>query len=240
MSYIQRTPDHRYIYDGNTYPGVTSILRVIDKSDALMSWASRQTAEAALAMLPTLPTLLESVGPSGAVAAMTARSSWKKDEAAQLGTTVHALAEAIVRGELAQIPPEAADHVRHYAEWWKASGWKVSTTEAMVVNPEMGYGGTFDLLARDADNRRVLADVKTGRGIYWEGALQLAAYGMAQVIEVGGTIYEMPAIDRYVILHVTREGMREVEVSVGSLERAAFAAALTLSAWRETVKGRKL
>jgi len=39
---ITRDRWHHYTYAGQTYPGVTSILRVLDKSDALMAWASRK------------------------------------------------------------------------------------------------------------------------------------------------------------------------------------------------------
>ena len=54
---ITRDRWHRYTYEGITYPGVTSVLRVLDKSDALMAWASRNTAEAALAQLDHLASL---------------------------------------------------------------------------------------------------------------------------------------------------------------------------------------
>ena len=37
---IQRTQDHRYIYQGVTYPGVTKVLGVLDKSGPLMVWAA--------------------------------------------------------------------------------------------------------------------------------------------------------------------------------------------------------
>ena len=55
-----------------------------------------------------------------------------------------------------------------YAAWWKASGWRLRLSEAMLVNPMMGYGGTLDLLAYDRDGRTVLADIKTGKGVYQE------------------------------------------------------------------------
>ena len=73
---ITRDRYHRYTYEGTTYPGVTSILRVLDKSDALMAWASRNTAEAALAQLDHLAGLRDTVGPEGVVKALTARSGW--------------------------------------------------------------------------------------------------------------------------------------------------------------------
>ena len=36
-SAITRSADHRYTYEGTVYPGVTSILGVLDKSGPLMS-----------------------------------------------------------------------------------------------------------------------------------------------------------------------------------------------------------
>jgi len=243
VSEITRSTDHRYTYHGLTYPGVTSILRIIDKSDALMSWAARMTAEAALANIGTLPHLLETVGPEGVVRALTARGAWQRDEAAALGTEVHHLAD-----QLAQvlplpetISPIAAVYARHYLAWWQSSGWTLRASEAMLVNPELGYGGTLDLLCRDRDGRTVLADIKTGRAVYHETALQLAAYGMAELIEAPEIgLCTMPAVDRYVVVHVTGDGVREVEMAVGGPEAAAFQAAMILSAWRQSTKGRKL
>lgn len=240
MRFIERSADHHYTFDGVTYPGVTSILKVYDKSDALMAWASRMTAEAAVAMGESLVPLIATVGPEGAVKALTARSAWQRDEAASIGTEIHGLADLLHRGEqLPELSPVVAERVKHYAGWFAASGWKIRATEAAVVNPEVGYGGTFDLLAYDPDGRTVLADIKTGKGVYRETALQLAAYGMAKWLDMGdGTLYAMPDIARYAVLHVTASGVREIEMLVGKAERDAFRACLTLSTWREQTKGR--
>lgn len=236
---ITRSADHRYTFEGSTYPGVTSILRIIDKSDALVAWASRMTAEAAIGLLPLLPSMMANVGAEGVTRALTARSSWKRDEAAALGTDIHAMADQIHRGvELPDMPEATKLRVDHYLKWWDASGWTIRATEALLVNTEDGYGGTLDLLARDRDGRTVLADVKTGKAIYKEVALQLAAYGNAMYVQFDDQLYTMPAIDRYCVLHVTAEGVREVELAIGDLERNAFRAAMVLSAWRDSMKGK--
>ncbi len=239
---INRSADHRYTYDGKTYPGVTSILDVLDKSGPLMAWASRQTAEAAIANVPHLTEMLESVGPEGVVKALTARSSWKRDEAAQLGTDVHDLADRHVRGEAMadDLPDGIRERIVKYAEWWQASGWSLRASEAMVINPEMQYGGTMDLYAWDRDHKSVLADVKTGKGVYKEAILQMTAYGDASYIETEQGFFTMAPPDRYVILHVTTAGVREVEVNVGNLERLAWAAVRDLHDWVESMKGKKL
>ena len=237
---ISRSVDHKYTYAGKTYPGVTSVLKVIDKSDALMAWAARQTAEAALANLDGLLGLRATVGDEGVIKALTARSGWKRDEAAQLGTEVHRLADLVIRGEQPVIPENAVAHVRNYREWWEASGWTLRASEALLVHPTFGYGGTLDLLCYDRDRKTVLADIKTGKGIYREAVLQLTAYGLAELIQSEAGVFAMPKVDRYVILHVTADGMREVEVEVGTLEKVAWGACLDLYQWAETTKGKRL
>lgn len=239
---IQRTTGHDYIYEGQTYPGVTGILKVLDKSGPLMAWAAKQTAMAAIEMHANggLNSLLNSVGDAGAISALTSRSNWTRDTAAQLGTEIHALADLIVRGQpTPPIPEHQRNHVLHYAQWWKDSGWKLRLSEAVIVNPSVGYGGTFDLLAYDRDGRTVLADVKTGKGVYREAILQLAAYGMAPIVSPMGSTeaYPMPAPDRYVVLHVTAEGVRVIELNVGMAERNAFIDCVDLDLWFKSVKG---
>jgi hypothetical protein len=250
---IQRSADHRYTFNGVTYPGVTSVLKVIDKSDALMAWAARQTAEAAIGMLSPeygnetapLVMLMSTVGPEGVVKALTSRSSWKRDEAAQLGTDVHDLADQLMRGLSPEIPDHARKHVQNYADWLASAGWTLRASEAMLVNPEWGYGGTLDLLAYDRDGKTVIADIKTGRSVYREAVLQLTAYSEAQYLqreEHGQTqVFTMPRPDRYVILHVTADSpVREVEVNVGALEKVAWGACLDLYQWTEATKGKRL
>jgi hypothetical protein len=239
---ITRSADHRYTYAGKTYPGVTSILKIIDKSDALMSWAARQTAEAAIGLgAEQLSRLLDNVGNEGTVKALTSRSSWKRDAAAQLGSDVHAIADRLIRGQdVVGIAENVRKHVEHYGDWWVTSGWTLRTSEAMLVHPTFGYGGTLDLLARDRDGRTVLADIKTGKGVYREAVLQLTAYGLAELIQTEAGIFTMPAVDRHVILHVTADGVREIEVPVGTLEKVAWGACLDLHQWAETTKGKRL
>jgi hypothetical protein len=254
---ITRSIDHQYTYEGRTYPGVTGILKVLDKSGPLMSWAARQTAEAFVDSMRgemagsgrewdagPLVQLLKNVGAEGVVKAMTSRSAWKNDEAKDLGTEVHDLADRINSGR--ELPPNlspaAKARAEHYAEWLLASGWNVKISEAYILSPKGGYGGTLDILARDRDGRAVLADIKTGKGVYRETVLQLAAYGMAELIQPVGAqqAFPMPAVDRYVVLHVTATGVREIEVPIGDADRQAFYACMNLTAWSDAQKGRAL
>lgn len=253
---ISRSADHMYTYEGQVYRGVTGVLDVVDKSGPLMHWAAKQTAEAAVDMAIAgggLETLLATVGREGTIQALTLRKNWKKDEAAKLGTEVHRLADLVVRGE--PTPPMDAvtrTRVLGYAAWWKASGWTLRLSEAMLVNPTCGYGGTLDLLCYDADGRTVLADIKTGgkwgRKAYETEILQLTAYAGAEYIQPAvdnllideQKVYPMPKVDRHVILHVAAEGVHDIDVSVGTHEWIAWIACLDLAGWRDSVKGKRL
>ncbi len=239
---IQRSADHFYTYEGERYPGVTGILDILDKSGPLMGWAAKMTAEAAVEAAALLPGMLEVSGADGVIKFLTARRNWKLDEARDLGTDVHAMAELVVKGEPTPSMTETTrERVLHYAAWWKASGWTLRLAEAMVVFPTHRYGGTFDLLCYDRDGRTVLADIKTGKGVYREVALQLAAYGLAPIVAPTGSpkAYPMPKIDRYVVLHVTTAGVREVEIAVGTAEHMAWLACIDLHSWAESMKGKK-
>jgi len=162
-----------------------------------------------------------------------------------LGTQVHVLAEYVVRGELVPFDggsEKAMLYARNYAQWWQSSGWTLRLAEAMVVHTDVGYGGTFDLLARDSEGRTVLADIKTGSKVDKAAILQLTAYGMAPRVQPNGSdrLYPMPIPDRYVVLHVNADKVREVEIDVGQPERMAFLDCVDLHCWLEAKKGLRL
>lgn len=249
---ITRSIDHRYTYQGITYPGVTSIIESVGSSfGAAAGWGAKQTADAAIRLLPELPKMLDTVGEAGVRSLLTAKKNWTRDEAANLGSDVHHLADLLVHGKpLPEMTAAQKTRVDHYARWWESAGWRVRLSEAMVVHPGRmdadvptvyGWGGTFDLMAYDPDGRTVLADIKTGN-VYPKVALQLAAYGMASLVQPAdsGTVYPMPMPDRYVILHVTADGCEEKEVSIGTPERMAYLAALDIHHWLDSMKGKRL
>lgn len=239
---ITRTPDHVYTYNGVQYPSVTTVLKVLGATFQQASRYGANQAARAVADLIELGALMptwEAEGREGFVKGIAASATRKRDEAAVIGTDVHALADQIARGESPTVPAHLKPHVDHYAAWWAASGWTLRASEAMLVHTVFKYGGTLDLLARDQQGRTVLADIKTG-GVYKEAVLQLTAYSMAELIQTDAGLFTMPKADRFVILNVTAEGVRPVEVSVDSIEMIAWGAALDIHQWAETMKGKRL
>ena len=55
---ITRDRYHRYTYEGTIYPGWTSIGKIVDKSEALMTWATRRAVAGVLDQLDALPAML--------------------------------------------------------------------------------------------------------------------------------------------------------------------------------------
>jgi len=232
---ITRDRYHRYTHQGVTYPGVTGIIGVMGKGEGLMTWACRQAVSGVLDQLDTLPSMLANNDREKVVNMLAARSAWDRDKAANRGSDIHDHADRIVTGQaLGKVSADHAPQVDAYRAWWESSGWTLRTSEAFVLHPDIGYGGTFDLLARDEEGRTVLADLKTGKGVYPEYRVQLAAYGMATLIArpEDTATYPMPAIDRYVVLHLT-DRVRVIDLDVGDLDRQAFRDCVSLTRWKD-------
>jgi hypothetical protein len=244
---VIRTQDHRYIWTDpitgvvHTMPGVTGMLQTLWKGHGLDSWRDRTIAEAALSLHQdgTLATLLATVGEAGAIGALKEAAKAKRDVAGRLGSEVHRMADELNHGRTPVGDAKALSYATAYQEWWQASGWRLRLSEAIVIFPSQGYGGTFDLLAYDQDGGTVLADVKTG-SVYREAILQLTAYGQCPLVSPMGsdTVYPMPRPDRYVVLDVKPEGVRPIEINVGQAEMMAWADVIDLYKWQQSVKGK--
>jgi hypothetical protein len=79
-------------------------------------------------------------------------------------------------------------------------------TEASVFNTTEKYAGTLDAIVHMND-ARYLMDVKSGKGVYPEVGLQLAAYRYAEFIGLpDGSEEPMPQVDGAVVLHLPDEG----------------------------------
>ena len=143
--------------DGTQVPGVTTIIGRFKDSGALIQWAYRQ----GVAGVPLYAA---------------------RDEAADVGTLVHALVEADLRGEKhPPIPAALEDRVisgySAWLDWWRQSMIEVVATEIPLVSERYRFGGTPDAIGRDPAGRTVLLDWKTSNGVYTDMLIQLAAYG---------------------------------------------------------------
>ena len=193
---------------------VTTLLNQAAKPQ-LVKWAARAAAEYAgdhwddLAGMPL----------SERVRRITTGPDLARDKAAARGTQIHAWAEDLLAGRPVEVPDEHTATVTGLARWWEASGWTAARSEAQVWDVEdpdcgfCGYAGTADLIATDRDGRLVLADFKTGAGVWPDAAVQVAAYAAATNLVTGlGEDTVMPLIDRLCVLHVRPDGTTLHEV----------------------------
>jgi len=142
--------------DGRRVPGTTTILSVLAKP-ALVSWANKLG--------------LEGIDSTKYV-----------DTAARIGTLAHYL----VQCDLTEETPDTSEYGKleidqaensllSYYEWKKSRSIKALENELPLVSEKYGYGGTIDCYCL-MDGDYWFLDFKTGKAIYPEMLIQLAAY----------------------------------------------------------------
>jgi hypothetical protein len=239
--YYANYPDHPKA-NGLAMPGVTSVISKVDKSGPLIAWAKGVTADAALDNLERVSDMAAKNGRSVAKAWLTSMATAESDRAKDLGSRVHLLAEQIERGATPDVEPIAVPYIDAYRRFRADYAPVFKSLERFVANLDRGYGGTFDWLAYldlGRGPKLTLGDTKTGKGVYAETRLQLAALGAAEFIGLPNDPkrYPLPKIEQYALLHVRPEayarGYQLYRVDVNQADRDAFFGALAIYRWSE-------
>jgi len=148
--------------NGNKLPSVTEILGGLGwKYAPLMQWANK-------------------IGREGKTLNEGSRDAMK------IGTIAHDMIEDFVLGrpqrehdEPAELLLPARGCLRKFEDWWFENKWdqrfQVLATEVAMVDRVRRYGGTADLVGL-LDGVPVVLDYKTGKSVYAETGIQLAAY----------------------------------------------------------------
>jgi hypothetical protein len=230
---LVRDARHRYSWNGGPwYPSVTTVLGIKNKP-ALLGWAKRETAACAVRNLEVLERMVKSGGPLAAVEWLKRIPDHQRDAAADLGTQVHAMAEALGRGEPVSIDESLGPYLASYRrDFLEAFHPRFLAVEAMVCSERYEYGGTADSFVEIA-GEIWLVDIKTGSGVYPDTALQLAGLARAQFIGFPGdpVQYPVPFATKFGILHVRPEGAKLYPVTVNRETAAAFLDARRLYGW---------
>jgi hypothetical protein len=233
---LARTSDqgHRvYEWQGRAFPSVTAILSGGIPKPALPKWAAREAARYAVAHANRLAGL-----PAEVAEAEIKQAPWAaRDGRADLGSAVHALVEARITGRSV---PELPDAVERQASGYLAGferfcdQWRPSwlACEATVFSLAHGYAGTLDAIAVLCGDVLTLLDVKTGRRVYPEVGLQLAAYAHADFIGTpDGQTLPLPEVEAAAVLHLRPRSYALCPVRVDPPVFAAFRAALGVFEW---------
>jgi hypothetical protein len=168
--------EHVYTFNGTPVGGVTSILRTINKP-ALIQWAASVAANHVKAHY------LEGMSKNDmdllCREAATAHNKFK-NEAANIGTEVHAVVEASLKGKpLPRISTEQAmSACNAFMDWRQKADIRPIANEQILFSKQWWYAGTADIIA-NIDGQLTIADIKTSSGIYPEMFMQIGAYTAA-------------------------------------------------------------
>lgn len=218
-----------YVLPSGRYPSVTTIISALEKP-ALPRWAAKAVAQYAVGEWRSLSALIES-DPDAAVDLLQ-RAPWRSTErAADLGTHIHEIAEALAgEAEMPDIRDEAQPYVEGFLAAVEEHDIRPSHVEVTVAHRTLGYAGTADMIAT-VDGVPAVVDIKTGKGVYAETALQLSAYRHAEILVRDGQETPMPAVEAGYVLHVRPRRTRLLPVSCGEDEFAAFVALQSVWTW---------
>jgi len=220
MSLVFTESNHRYKLDGKPVTGVTTILNGGIPKPALVWWAGGVVAKFVVdpENAGTVAELLAGDQDS-AVKFLQLLPNQERDSAAERGTEVHDLAEKLATTGEVDAPEELVGFIEGYLDF--LDRWQITPVlvEVVLANREHWYSGKVDLLATspllmsqaDIDAGKVIQiDLKTSKGVYFETALQTAAYARAEFYMDGGKEVPMPEVVKTFVAHVTpldREGI---------------------------------
>mgnify|MGYP001563776596 CR=1 FL=1 len=211
---------------------VTGATGIVDKSRVLMQWATRLNADYLREWVQKNPlteeNLMEAIGKSQEY------YNEKKEEAADIGSQVHAFAQnyalhQLKRGELPQItddmPIGVINGISAFLTWVDENHVEFIDVEKLVYSKQHDYVGLADAVAK-VHGLLTMIDYKTSNGIYFEHIMQVSAYREAYNEEFGDLI-------KYSVILKFNKSNGELETKqiemgehIDSFE--AFKAALTL------------
>jgi len=224
---------HGYQIDGVKVAGVTTVLNAKAKP-ALVNWSAETTAAYAVNNWDKLADL----PPAERLKKLEKARYDVVKEAALRGTEIHDFAEKIVHGEPVDVPDAHRGEVEAYARFLDEWNFRPIGSEAPVGNAQWNYAGTLDtlgIITRAGSDERALVDVKTGKGVYNETSLQLAAYRYCEFWQPKKGVEEpMPEVDTVYVAHVKPDVVDMLPVVANEEVFRQFL--YVLSVWRDDEK----
>jgi len=167
-----------YTWLGVEYPSVTTIRRMAGIPHGLHQWSMGKVIDRVMSDYEELE--------RRAVADEKDARKWlrraateERDAAAERGSRIHWAAQAGLPSS--EVEEDIRLKVQAYEDWLRAHRVRVLLSERQCWNLSVGYAGTMDLLA-DTRMGRFAIDIKSGKGVYSEHALQIEAYARAEFI----------------------------------------------------------
>lgn len=237
-------PTHSYRIDGERVPGVTTLLSDGIPKPALVGWGINAVSRYAATHLDEL-WAMRGMGEEAVFSALRQSPYTDRNDAAARGTTLHGYAEKLMRDEPVDVPADLlpwVEAVVSYLDDWQP---RTLLQEVAVGNKRWRYGGTLDDVSEipgrlaesslqqrctrpGCSHTRKIVDYKSGKGVYAETALQLAAYAEPENVfkdpETGveRTVGELDLCDEGYVVHIRPNEYRVVPAYIGPEVRQAF------------------
>lgn len=206
------------LLDGKAFPSVTTIMKDTVPKPALGFWMTNMAAARGTECLAEVSERLEQGDVEGAKEKLDewlspAKGDWKKrsnverelamaykaprDDSADRGTRVHAAIEGLLRGDKVEISEDIQGYVDGYQSVREEfPEMEVVATEVTLVNRDLGYAGTADVICR-INGEYYVADWKTNKDgtVYDSVGKQLGALaGCSEILHPDGSRSPMPPI----------------------------------------------
>jgi hypothetical protein len=227
--------------------GITTVLQVISKGDALTQWSANEAVkyidevfEKQLAEQPVESDFLLFLADNWKQIMEEAKVAHKKkkEDAGQAGTDVHAIIEQIIKKAIKEnggfIGMNVYDNpqIQHFMDWQFNNKVKFLDCELHLYSEVHFLGGICDFVC-EMNNEVWIGDIKTGAGIYSEHFFQTAGYQI--MLEERG-LY--PNIKGHIILNLKKDGSFAEKRSVSNEDnKQAFLSALTLYRIKSKIEG---
>ena len=189
-------------------PGVTSIVGMLPKG-FLKYYAARVAAGFAVEHLGEIVGLALR-DPDAARDLIYREPDRDTKRAADLGSEVHSVFEALARGEdVRRLHPEIQPYADHFREFLDQEQPEFVHLEETVWSEKHDYAGSFDALMR-IRGELVFGDWKTNRSdVHTDVGLQLSGYRYADyIVRPDGTRLPVPEVSGGCVLHVRPEGWK--------------------------------
>ena len=221
-----------YTWQGQDYPSVTSIRRLIGMPFTLHNWTLSQVIDRAVtdheligAMLSRPRRPRERVRDANVIKEVRQHlrkaATEERDLAGDRGTRAH---DAIATGLAPnQVDPDVFGHVVQFQDFMRTKMAQIIWSERQVWNLTYGYAGTGDaLMLLPPDQRHsqpwvCMVDYKTSKGVYIDHAIQLMAYSLGEFVGENGIVDQVATdwlmqADGMAILHLSENEWEWIEV----------------------------
>jgi hypothetical protein len=212
---------------GEIVPSITTVLKCVSKP-ALDGWSARVTAAYASEHWDEL----DAMDPVQRLELLKGVHEETRQKPADRGTLVHEICDSWAKGAApVKIDKSVDGFITQFFGFLSEMNPEYIESEGTVWNHRHEYAGTFDAIAM-INGEVTLIDIKTGRGVYPEYGMQLAAlsHGECMVDEHGGE-WEMPKVQKHALLHLRPRSWKLVPVRETEACYSAFLAARLVFHW---------